>query len=123
MIWKRLLTQCATVATSWNGLLILLTIEVMVRLQVRGTIRGPTVLAIKTSKVLLYCTLWIIAAWWLSLGHVRFAWDEALWILAFVTIEGNMRYWKKEIELGQPVPQASGGGVARARSGAQKGLS
>jgi hypothetical protein len=42
--------------------------------------------------------LWAFAAWWLSLGHIHYAWDEALWILGFVTIEANMGEWKNEIE-------------------------
>jgi hypothetical protein len=82
-------------------LLILLTIEVMVRLQDRGITRGPAVTVIKSSKIVLYAALWGFAAWWLSLGHLHYAWDEALWILGFATIEGNMGEWKNEIERDQ----------------------
>ncbi|MEM0953965.1 MAG: hypothetical protein AAGI24_07480 [Pseudomonadota bacterium] len=79
-------------------LLILLTIEVMVRLQDRGRTRGMLINAIKTCKVLCYTLLWGIAAYWLTLGHYRFAYDESLWILGFITIESNMQAWKREIE-------------------------
>jgi len=96
---RRLVLVDLLEAVAW--LLILLTIEIMVKLQDSGTTRGPVVVTIKSMKILLYGTLWIIAAWWLSLGHVRFAWDEALWILGFVAIEGNMGDWKKEIERDQ----------------------
>lgn len=82
-------------------LVILLTIEIMVRLQERGITRGPWITAIKASKVFLYGGLWVFAGWWLSLGHVYYAWDEALWIVGFITIEMNMRQWKKEIEEGE----------------------
>lgn len=79
-------------------LLILLSIEVMVRLQDRAIIRGNLVLAIKAGKILLYAALWGFAAWWLALGHFHYAWDEALWIVGFFAIEGNMAQWKREIE-------------------------
>ena len=81
---------------SW--LLILATIEMMVRLQDRSITRGPLVSAIKASKVVLYSALWAMAAWWAYLGHYYFAWDETLWIVGFLTIEGNMAKWKEEIE-------------------------
>ena len=79
-------------------LLILLTIEVMVRLQDRGVTRGKLVTLIKGSKLIFYAALWLAAAYWFSLGHYHYAWDEALWILGFAAIEMNMREWKKEIE-------------------------
>ena len=79
-------------------LLILATIEVMVRLQDRSITRGRTVSAMKAAKLFLYTALWAMAAWWLFLGHFYYAWDEALWIVGFIAIEGNMNEWKNEIE-------------------------
>ncbi len=79
-------------------LLILLTIEVMVRLQDRSITRGTLVSAIKSTKIVLYGSLWAMAVYWVTLGHYYFAWDEALWIVGFFAIEMNMDDWKKEIE-------------------------
>ncbi len=79
-------------------LLILFTIELMVRLQDRGITRGGLVTVVKYSKIGLYACLWGFAAWWLSLGHFHYAWDEALWIIGFFAIEMNMDEWKNEIE-------------------------
>ncbi len=79
-------------------LAILFTIEVMVRLQDKGYTQGKLILSIKATKVLLYGLLWAFSAYWVSLGHYRFAYDETLWILGFITIEANMQEWKKEIE-------------------------
>ena len=79
-------------------LAILLTIEVMVRLQDRGRTRGMLINTIKSCKVLFYTLLWGIAAYWITLGHYRFAYDQSLWILGFITIESNMQAWKREIE-------------------------
>lgn len=79
-------------------MLILGTIEAMVWLQDRAITRGTLVSAIKVCKFVLYGSLWIIAAYWLCLGHWYFAWDEALWIVGFFAIEMNVSDWKKEIE-------------------------
>ncbi len=77
---------------------ILFSIEAMVWLQDRGTTRGTMVGAIKIGKLILYSSLWAIAAYWVTLGHYYFAWDEALWIIGFFAIEMNVDDWKKEIE-------------------------
>ncbi len=88
-------------------LLILATIEVMVRLQDRGITRGRPVTVIKSSKLVLYTGLWAMAAWWASLGHYYYAWDETLWIVGFFAIEANMNEWKNEIEAGESLESAS----------------
>lgn len=82
-------------------LLILLTIEIVIRLQDRAITRGTLISSIKVSKILLYSCLWAIAAYWLYHNHYYFAWDEALWIIGFIAIESNVSSWKKEIELAQ----------------------
>ncbi len=79
-------------------LVILFTIETMVRLQDRGITQGQLVSAIKATKFLLYSSLWCMVVYWITLGHYYFAWDEALWIIGFIAIEMNVREWKKEIE-------------------------
>ncbi len=82
-------------------LAILATIEIMVRLQDRNITRGRLVTVMKSSKVVLYTSLWVMAAWWLFLGHLHFTWDAALWIIGFIAIEANMNDWKNEIEAGE----------------------
>ena len=42
--------------------------------------------------------LWSMAAYWTYLGHYYFAWDEAVWIIGFISIEMNVSQWKDEIE-------------------------
>lgn len=88
-------------------LLILLSIEAMVRFQDRGITRGPIIHLVKTSKIVLYTALWSFAAWWVYLGHYYFAWDEALWIVGFIAIEMNMDEWKKEIEEADELSQTT----------------
>jgi hypothetical protein len=82
-------------------MLILFTIEVMVRLQDRAITRGTLTTSIKVCKFALYGLLWSIAAYWAILGHYYFAWDEAVWIVGFFAIEMNVAEWKKEIEAGE----------------------
>ena len=79
-------------------LLILMTIEIMVWLQDQSITRGSLVSFIKGAKYILYGSLWSMAAYWAYLGHYYFAWDEALWIIGFISIEMNVSDWKREIE-------------------------
>lgn len=79
-------------------LLILMTIEIMVWLQDQSITRGSLVSFIKRAKYILYGSLWSMAAYWAYLGHYYFAWDEALWIIGFISIEMNVSDWKREIE-------------------------
>ena len=79
-------------------LLILFTIEAMVWLQDRAITQGKLISLIKVSKYFLYGMLWSMAAYWAYLGHYYFAWDEAVWIVGFISIEMNVSQWKDEIE-------------------------
>jgi hypothetical protein len=79
-------------------LLILFTIEAMVWLQDRAITQGKLISLIKVSKYFLYGMLWSMAAYWTYLGHYYFAWDEAVWVVGFISIEMNVSQWKKEIE-------------------------
>ena len=81
-------------------LLILMTIEIIIWLQDQSITRGPLVSFIKGVKYILYGSLWSMAAYWAYLGHYYFAWDEALWIIGFISIEMNVSDWKREIEEG-----------------------
>ena len=82
-------------AISW--LLILLTIEIMVRLQDRNISEGPAISGLNAAKILLYTLLWGAIAYWLYRGHLMFAWDEFVWIAGFVLIEMNIAEWRQEI--------------------------
>ncbi len=79
-------------------LIILAMIEVMVRLQEKGTTSGPTLRFARTLNAVLYGVLWMLAAYWAFRGHWVFAWDEALWILGFMAIGMNLSQWRHEIE-------------------------
>lgn len=81
-------------------LLILMTIEIMVWLQDQSITRGSMISFMRGAKYILYGSLWSIAAYWTYLGHYYFAWDEALWIVGFISIEMNVSDWRKEIEEG-----------------------
>ena len=81
-------------------LLILSTIEIMVWLHDKAITRGSLISFMRGAKYILYGSLWSIAAYWTYLGHYYFAWDEALWIVGFISIEMNVSDWRKEIEEG-----------------------
>ncbi len=83
-------------AATW--LLILLLIELVVRLQDRGVSSGPLIRTAINGKAVLYGLLWGAAAYWIYRGHYMYAWDEALWILGFMAIDGNLSEWRAEIE-------------------------
>jgi len=89
-------------AITW--LIILLCIEVIVRLQDRGTTRGLAIRSASGIKFVLYLLLWGVAAYWIYRGHYMYAWDEALWILGFFAIEMNISDWKKEIRSADTAP-------------------
>jgi len=79
-------------------LIILMTIEIMVWLQDRSITQGKLVSFITGAKYILYTSLWVMAAFWTYLGHYYYAWDEALWIVGFISIEMNVSERKREIE-------------------------
>ncbi len=96
LAWLDLMEAC-----TW--LLILFSIEALVRLQERGVTRSTMTTVLKAGKIFLYCLLWGAAAYWIYRGHYVYAWDEALWILGFVAIGMNLSEWKKEIEQEQTI--------------------
>ena len=106
---KELITDPAGWNTEWGlawsdfievvvWLLILGLTELMVRLQDRGVTRGRLMRSIRVSKAVFYAVLWIVAGYWVVLGHYVFAWDQALWILGFLIIGMNLSAWRDEIE-------------------------
>lgn len=82
-------------ASVW--LLIILSIEIVVRMQERGISRGRLISAINAAKVLLYLVLFAFAGYWATLGHWLYTWDEILWIAGFWAIELNVREWRDEL--------------------------
>lgn len=78
-------------------LLILLTIEVIIRLQDRDIVEGILIRTLNLAKILLYGLLWVAIVIWLYYGQFMFAWDEMVWIAGFVLIETNVVKWRQEI--------------------------
>lgn len=78
-------------------LLVLLSLEVMVRLQEKGITDGVLMETARVSKVILYGVLWGAALYWAWRGHWMFVWDETLWILGFIAIGMNLSQWRNEI--------------------------
>ena len=79
-------------------LLILLSIEIIVRLQDKGISSGRLFRAANSSKIFLYLLLFAAAAYWGWLGHWLYVWDELLWIGGFAAIEMNVAEWREELE-------------------------
>ena len=78
-------------------LVILLAIELVVRLQDRGLTGGALIATANSAKILLYLLLIGIGAYWASLSHWLYLWDELLWIGGFAAIEMNVSEWRKEL--------------------------
>ena len=78
-------------------LLILLAIEIIVRMQGRGISGGPVMATANGIKMFLYLILFAAAAYWATLSHWLYVWDELLWIGGFAAIEMNMSEWRDEI--------------------------
>ncbi len=82
-------------ASVW--LLIVFTIEFMVRMQSRGRTGGPLMTAANVSKIVLYGVLLLFAAYWGYLAHWMYVWDELVWIAGFAAIEMNVAEWRGEM--------------------------
>ena len=92
---------------AWVWLLILLAIETVVRMQNRGISGGRVMATVNGIKMLLYLILLAAAAFWATLSHWLYVWDELLWIGGFAAIEMNISEWRDEIRDEQAV-EASG---------------
>ena len=79
-------------------LLILLSIELVVRLQDRAITSGTTIATTNMIKKFLYLSLLIMGVYWASLGPWLYFWDEIVWILGFAAIEMNVSEWRDELE-------------------------
>jgi len=79
-------------------LLIVFLIEFMVQLQGRGISSGPMITAGNYAKPALYGILFVVAAYWGTLQHWLYVWDELIWIAGFVAIEANVVEWRDEMK-------------------------
>ncbi len=89
-------------------LLIILSIEFVVRLQDRGVTSGTTVSAANRLKIFLYLILFILSIYWASLSHWLYTWDTFLWVAGFAAIEMNISEWRDELLEEQAETSAAG---------------
>jgi hypothetical protein len=89
-------------------LLILLSIEIVVRLQSRGVVNGKFITAGNAVKIFLYLILIALGVYWATLSHWLYFWDELVWIGGFAAIEMNISQWRDElIEENSEVPNTA----------------
>ncbi len=86
----------ADVVNAMAWVLVVILLEMDVRLQLRGLLRG-WILRVSTGlKLLTYATLFAAAVYWGLLGSFVDFWDAFLWLIAFVFIEMNIFQWQRE---------------------------
>jgi hypothetical protein len=85
-------------------LLILFTIEIVVRMQSRGLSGGALLSTANALKTLSYLSLIAIGIYWASLSHWLYLWDELVWIGGFAAIEMNVSEWRNELREATRVP-------------------
>ena len=78
-------------------LMIVLTIETVVRMQGRGVSGGAIVSAANSLQVFLYLSLIAIGIYWATLSHWFYFWDELVWIGGFAAIEMNLSKWRDDL--------------------------
>lgn len=83
-------------AESVAWLLVVLLTEAAVYLSRIASGRGAqAATVIQCLKGLLYAAILAIAFFWGSKGQVLYTWDELVWILGFLMIDGNLRDWRR----------------------------
>lgn len=78
-------------------LLILLSIEFVVRLQEHGVSGGTMISSANWLKIFLYLILFGLAVYWATLSHWLYTWDTFVWIAGFAAIEMNISEWRDEL--------------------------
>jgi hypothetical protein len=78
-------------------LLIILSIEVVVRLQEHRVTGGTLISVANKLKIFLYLILVVLAVYWASLSHWLYSWDTFVWIAGFAAIEMNISEWRDEL--------------------------
>ncbi len=91
---QRLAWVDAINAFTW--ILVVLVLEMDVRLIEANRFEGRIVRVSYVLKVTLYATLLIAAVYWGFKGDFVDFWDAFLWLLAFFSIEMNVRKWQQE---------------------------
>ena len=87
----------ADLAEAIIWLVILFSIEIVVRLQEKGVTGGRLVTSLNRLKAVMYLSLIGIGIYWASLGHWLYLWDELVWIGGFMAIEMNISEWRGEL--------------------------
>jgi hypothetical protein len=87
----------ADLAEAVIWLVILLSIEVVVRQQDKGITGGSLISSLNRMKLVLYASLLAIGVYWAYLSHWMYLWDEILWIGGFAAIEMNVNEWRHEL--------------------------
>lgn len=89
-------------AVAW--VLVVVLLEMDVRLQLRGLLKG-WVLRVSTGlKTITYATLLAAAVYWGLHGSFIDFWDAFLWLAAFVFIEMNIFQWQREVRERERAP-------------------
>ncbi len=78
-------------------LLIIMSIEVVVRLQGHKITGGTLISVANKLKVILYLILAALAVYWATLSHWLYSWDTFVWIAGFAAIEMNINEWRDEL--------------------------
>jgi len=78
-------------------LLIILSIETVVRFQEHKITAGKLISDANRLKVFLYLILVVLAVYWASLSHWLYSWDTFVWIAGFSAIEMNISEWRDEL--------------------------
>ena len=78
-------------------LLIILSIEVVVRFQEHKITGGTLISVANKLKIFWYLILCVLAVYWASLSHWLYTWDTFLWIAGFAAIEMNINEWRDEL--------------------------
>lgn len=84
------------VINAGDWLLIVLLLEINVRLQISGRLRGRPLKISEGMKAVLYSVLLACALYWGYAGTFLDFWDAFLWLLAFALIELNVLEWQAE---------------------------
>lgn len=78
-------------------LFIIVSIELVIRLQDNKVTGGTLISVANKLKVFLYLVLALLAIYWASLSHWLYTWDTFLWIAGFAAIELNINKWRDEL--------------------------
>ena len=91
------------IINSATWIIVVLTLEIEVFLQLRGQLTDARMRGFKVLKSVLYATLLGCAIYWgLKGDFFPDFWDAFLWLVAFVFIELNIFEWQAETSRGKP---------------------